>query len=227
MTISAAHLTRAAGLFAVVSGVLYIIIQFVHPAENVATVTGNAWAIVGYMTIAMAVLGLIGVTGIYLRQVTESGLLGLIGLVLFGLFFLLVTAFTFAETLIMPPLAAESPRFVDSFLGIFSGAGAQVDLGLLPALNPVAGVLYVLGGALFGFATFRARVLDRWAALLLALGALLTPVVSLLPHAIGRFAAIPVGLAMIWLGYSLWATERRTVAAQRSSDPRLDLSTAT
>lgn len=226
MTVSASHLTRAAGLFAVASGLLYIIIQFVHPAENLTTVTGSTWAIVGYMTIFMAIFGLIGVTGIYLRQVAESGLLGLIGLVLFGFFFLLVTAFTFAETLIMPPLAAEAPRFVDSFLGIFSGASAQVDLGSLPVLNPVAGALYVVGGALFGFAIFRARVLDRWAALLLVLGAVLTPAVALLPHAIGRYAAVPVGLAMVWLGYSLWTLERRTVTAHRSG-PRLDLPAAT
>lgn len=209
MPISTSHLTRAAGLFAMASGLLYILIQPIHPDESTVTVTGSMWAIVGYLTMGMAVLGLIGVTGIYLRQVTESGLLGLIGFVLFGAFYLLVTAFTFAETLVMPPLAAEAPRFVDGFLAIFSGVSTPVDLGLLPVLNPVSAVLYVLGGVLFGVAIFRARVLDRWAALLLVAGAVVTPLFGLLPHAVARYAAVPVGLAMIWLGYSLWSSERR------------------
>lgn len=226
MTISTSHLTRAAGLFAVASGFLYIIIQFVHPAENAATVTTSAWAVVGYMTEFMAIFGMIGVTGIYLRQVTASGILGLIGFVMFWCFYLLTAAFNFAETLIMPPLAAQAPQFVDSFEGIFAGTASQVDLGSLPTISPIAAVLYVLGGALFGFAIFRARVLDRWAGALLSVGAVLTLVVPLLPHAVGRFAAIPVGLGMVWLGYSLWSVERRTISSP-GADSRLDLSTAT
>lgn len=226
MTISTSHLTRAAGLFAVASGLLYIIIQFVHPAENAATVTTSAWAVVGYMTELMAIFGMIGVTGIYLRQVTASGILGLVGFVLFWCFYLLTAAFNFAETLIMPPLAAQAPQFVDGFEGVFAGTASQVDLGSLPAISPIAAVLYVLGGALFGLAIFRARVLDRWAGALLSVGAVLTLVVPLLPHAIGRFAAIPVGLAMAWLGYSLWSVERRTISSP-GADPRHDLTTAT
>jgi hypothetical protein len=36
-------------------------------------------------------------------------------------------------------------------------------------------------------------------------------VAGLLPHAVERMAAIPMGLALIWLGYSLWSTQRRAV----------------
>jgi hypothetical protein len=76
------------------------------------------------------------------------------------------------------------------------------------------GILYLLGGLLFGIATLRARVLPRWPAGLLAVAALLTPAAALLPHAIQRLAAIPVGLAIAWLGYALFS-ERRA----RASDP--------
>jgi hypothetical protein len=34
-----------------------------------------------------------------------------------------------------------------------------------------------------------------------------------LPHAVGRYAAVPVGTAMVWLGWSLGA-EQRTSATQ-------------
>ena len=226
MTISTSHLTRTAGVFAVASGLLYIIIQFVHPAEDAATVTTGTWSIVGSMTEFMATFGMVGVTGIYLRQVTTSGILGLIGFVLFWCFYLLTAAFNFAETLIMPPLAAQAPQFVNSFEGIFTETAPQVDIGVLPAVSPIAAVLYMLGGALFGLAIFRARVLDRWAGALRAVGAVSTLAVPLLPHAVGRFAAIPVGLAMVWLGYSLWTLERRTILPH-GGGPLLDLSTAT
>ena len=41
--------------------------------------------------------------------------------------------------------------------------------------------------------------------ILLAVAAVLTPAAALLPHAIQRLAAIPVGIALAWLGYALWS----------------------
>jgi hypothetical protein len=74
----------------------------------------------------------------------------------------------------------------------------------------VLGLLYLVGGILLGVATFRAGVLPRVPAGLLAVTALLTPAAALLPHAIQRYAAIPMGIAFIWLGLALWfpATKR-------------------
>jgi hypothetical protein len=43
----------------------------------------------------------------------------------------------------------------------------------------------------------------------------LTPLAALLPHAIQRLAAIPVALAIAWLGYTLF-TERRARASNPS-----------
>ena len=72
----------------------------------------------------------------------------------------------------------------------------------------------MLGGLVFGIATFRARVLPRWPAGLLAVVAVLTPLAALLPHATQRMAAgVPMGIAMAWLGYSLWS-ERREPASE-------------
>ena len=228
MTVTTTKLIRAAGLSAVAAGLLYIVIQLVHPIEDLSAVTGSAWAIVGYMTLTFSILGLVGVSGVYLRQVEEVGLLGLVGYLLFGVFFLLVTAFTFAEALILPPLASEAPQFVNSFLGIFSGSPGQVDLGPLGAIGAVSFGLYLIGGSLFGIALFRARVLSRWAALLLTFGALSVLLVPTLPHAVGRYAAIPVGIALVWLGCSLWADQGgpATESVQHSRSSRLDLAAA-
>jgi hypothetical protein len=51
--------------------------------------------------------------------------------------------------------------------------------------------------------------------MLLALAAIVTPGAALLPHAIQRYAAVPMGIALIWLGYSLWSERRADTAAAR------------
>ena len=51
---------------------------------------------------------------------------------------------------------------------------------------------------------FRARVLARWATVLLAIGGLVSAALSMMPDAFYRLLAFPNGVAMIGLGYSLW-----------------------
>jgi hypothetical protein len=210
MTVTTSTLMRAAGASAVLSGLLFIVIQPVHPPENVATVTGTAWVVVALMTIAMAVLGLVGLSGIYFRQVRESGLPGLIGYLMFGSFYLATTAWTFVEVFVLPRIAGAAPQFVDDYLGVPAGVSAQGDVGSLPLVFTVVSGLYLVGGVLFGIAVFRAGTLQRGAAVLLAGGTVLSLAAAVLPHSVGRFAAVPVGMAMIWLGWSLWSEQRTT-----------------
>ena len=72
----------------------------------------------------------------------------------------------------------------------------------------VTGFAYLVGGLLFGIALFRARVLPRWAAALLAVGGIVTAALVVMPDAFYRFLAFPNGIAMIALGYSLWQVAR-------------------
>jgi hypothetical protein len=192
MTITTSTLMRAAGVSAVLSGLLYIVIQPIHPEENAATVTSTAWVVVAVMTIAMAVLGLVG----YL---------------MFGSFYLAVTAWTFVEVFILPWIADEAPQFVDDFLGIPAGVSAQGAVGGLPLLFTVVSGLYLVGGLVFGIAVYRAGILHRGAAALLAAGSVGAVAAAVLPHAMARYAAVPVGMAMVWLGWSL-CSEQRTSA---------------
>ena len=208
MTITTSRLMPAAGVSAVLSGLLFILIQPIHPEENSTTVTGTAWMVVALMTIAMAVLGLVGVTGLYFRQVRESGLPGLIGYFMFASFYLAVTAWTFVEVFVLPQIADSAPQFVDDFLGVPAGVSAQGEVGSLPLVFTVVSGLYVLGGVVFGIAVYRARILQRGAAVLLAVGTVLSVSAAVLPHAVGRYAAVPVGMAMVWLGWSLWSDQR-------------------
>ena len=84
-----------------------------------------------------------------------------------------------------------------------------MDLGALPTLWTLTAPIYILGGLPFGIATFRAGILPRWAGALLAVGTVLAPVAALLPNASQPKIAVPVGMALAWLGYALWS-ERRT-----------------
>ena len=227
MNLTTSKLTRAAGVSAALSGLLYITIQFIHPAETLASVTTPAWAVVAWMTVGVGVFGLVGVTGVYLRQVRQTGILGLLGLLSFGTFLLTAAAFSFVEALVLPAIVSDAPQTVEDILGIFSGAPADGSLGALEGLGTFAFGTYLLGGLVFGLAVFRARVLSRWSGLLLAVGAASTLLVPLLPHTVGRFAAVPVGLALIWLGWSLWA-DGRTPAGTSAPDStaRLDRAAA-
>ncbi len=208
-TITGSNLIRWTGISAMGAGIIFAGIQPIHPADVVASVTTDAWAIITSLKTVMCILLLLGIVGLYARQVNKLGWLGLVGFVLFGLSWTIQTAFVFAEAFIMPPLAAIAPKFVDSFLGTAAGRASEVDLGALPAIyGLVVGGGYMLGGLLFGIATFRAGILSRWPAGLLAVTAALTPLAALLPHQIQRFAAIPMGLALASLGYALWSERR-------------------
>jgi hypothetical protein len=194
------------------SGILFIVIQTIHPPDVLSSVTTARWAIVHYLGVAMCLLGLLGITGLYARQVKAAGWLGLASYLLLSLFYALTMAFQFAEAFISPVLATEAPKFVHGFLGIPSGHASEMNLGALPAVYTLTGLLYVLGGLLFGIATFRAGILPRWAAGLLAFAAVSPPLLaSLLPHPLDRILAVPMGLALAWLGYTLWSERGETV----------------
>lgn len=212
-------LSRAAAACAVLSGLLYIAIQFIHPEETLEAVSTNSWVVVALLTVAMAVLGLVGVTGIYLRQTEEVGVLGLLGYLALGLFFLLPITFSFAEALILPLVVSDAPGFVGNFNGLFNGEGSDGSLGALESISLVAGVLYLAGGVLFGVAVFRARILWTWAALLLIAGAAIAPLAGVVPHEVGRFAAVPVGVALIGLGLSLWSDKKEAPSTESVGMP--------
>ena len=58
---------------AVAGGLLFIAVQINHPPVDLALVTTGEWVVRQSMKVAFTVLALIGITGMYLRQVTKSG----------------------------------------------------------------------------------------------------------------------------------------------------------
>ncbi|MDJ0322500.1 hypothetical protein QMG61_01800 [Cryobacterium sp. PH31-AA6] len=227
MNITTSTLTRGAAVAAALAGLAYIVIQFIHPADVVASLSTQRWAVVHILSFSEAVLALVGVTGIYLRQVRQFGILGLIGYLMFGFFFILQSAFTFAEAFIAPLFVSDAPQVSVDFVGLFGRYAAVTDLGPLAALPQVGALLYIGGALLFGIAVIRARLLSRGAGILLIAAAAATPIAgALLPHALERMAAVPMGLALVWLGFSLFSDQRRNAAALRVSANEAHLNSA-
>ncbi len=70
----APKLIRGAGLAAVVAGLIFAGIQPIHPADVVASVTTDAWAIITPLKTVMCFLFLAGIAGIYARQVSSDNI---------------------------------------------------------------------------------------------------------------------------------------------------------
>ncbi|MCU1473692.1 hypothetical protein [Amnibacterium sp.] len=229
MTVTTTSLTRAAGVCAVAGGVLFLAVQINHPHLDPEFATTTEFAIRQTMKIAFAGLSLIGITGVYLRQVKQTGVLGLLGYVLLAAAFLAMTCVEVMGVVALPVLAHSDPRYVGDVLAVATNGTATSDLGLFPALNTGVGLALVGGGLLFGIAVFRARVLNRWPAALLAVAVVATLAIHLLPQVNERLFAVPIGVALAGLGVALLIEQRNRVGsrARTADDARLDTADVT
>ena len=167
MTITTTTLTRAAGLSAVAGGLLFIAVQINHPHLDATFTTTTEYAVRETMKIFMAVLSLIGITGIYLRQVRQTGVLGLIGYVVLRRRLPRHPERPGHRCVRPPILAASQPGYVNDVLAVATSGTPIGDIGPLQILIQVGGFAYIVGGIIFGIALFRADILARWAAALL------------------------------------------------------------
>lgn len=211
LMVTGSGLVRWSGLAAILAGIFYVVVGIFHQPNVLSSVTTDQWAIVHALASAMCVLCLLGLTGLYAKQVEQAGWLGLAGFLLYGLNWAITAFYTFVEVFILPRLATEAPALAESFLGAFTSSAEGAIFAALANLWTVTGLLNILGGLLFGIATFRARILPRWAAGLLTVGSVLLPLGALLPPEHQPKVTVPVGIALAWLGYALWS-ERRAKA---------------
>lgn len=218
MTLTSASLTRAAGIAAAAAGLLFIAVQINHPHLDAASIQTTEMAVRGTGKVLMAVLALAGITGMYLSQVRRNGILGLIGYLVLSVGYLTIMGTAYAAAFVLPTVAAADPGYVNDAIAAATGGSPNGDIGLLAAVARVQDIAYLAGGLLFGIALFRARVLARWASVLLAAGGAVSAALSMMPDAFYRLLAFPNGIAMIGLGISLWLGrhEAETAAAEAS-----------
>jgi Na+/H+ antiporter NhaD/arsenite permease-like protein len=82
---TASKLIRWTGLAALGAGIIFAGIQPIHPPDVLSSVTTGSWAIITTLKTVMCLLFLLGIAGIYARQVGKVGWLGLAGFLLLSL----------------------------------------------------------------------------------------------------------------------------------------------
>jgi hypothetical protein len=225
MTITTTKLTRAAGVAAAVAGLIFIGVQINHPHLDATSITTTDVVVRNALKVLMAALALVGITGIYLRQVEKTGVLGLVGYALSAVGYLMLLGTEFVAAFVLPSVASDAPAYVNDVIAAATNGDVMGDIGLMQTVILVTGIAYLAGGFVFGIALFRANVLARWAAALLAGGSLATIATSILPQ-YERLFAIPTGVALVGLALSLWRETRIVIpeSAPRVTAAELTLS---
>ena len=224
--ITTTALTRAAGLSAVAGGLLFLGVQIGHPHLDVEFATTTEFTVRQSVKIGFTVLSLVGITGVYLRQVRQVGVLGLVGYLLLSAGYLGIMSTAFVAAYVLPSIAGTDPAYVADVLAAASNGRASGDIGLLQTALDAQGVGYLLGSLLLGIALYRARVVARWAAALLAVSGVLSVALAVMPDAFYRLLAVPHAVALIALGYSLWVVTRPGGAPVTPRVTTAELSTA-
>ena len=212
MTVTSTTLFRAAAAAAALAGLIFIGVQINHPYLDATSITTTDVMTRNSLKVLMVTLTLVGITGIYLRQVTRMGWLGLLGFVVFALGYLSMLGTEFAAALILPSIAHTSTGYVNDVISAFNNRPATGSIGRMQFALVFTAVTYIAGGFLFAIALFRANVLARWASVFLAVGTAATIATGIVPQ-YERLFAIPTGLALVALGYSLWRDQRAPAAA--------------
>lgn len=223
MNVTSSSLTKAAGAAAAAAGAIFIAVQIGHPHLDATSIQTTQMAVRDTLKVLMAALALAGITGMYLSQVRRNGVLGLVGYLVLSAGYLLIMGTAYVAAFVMPTVAASNPSYANDVIHVaITGGSPAGDIGALAVVAHVQGIAYLAGGLLFGIALFRARVLARWAAVLLAVGGAVSAALSVMPDAFYRLLAFPNGIAMIGLGVSLWLSQRKTSSGQASA-PRADV----
>jgi hypothetical protein len=147
----------------------------------------------GLALAAMFVL-LLALTGLYARQADAMGKIGLVGYILASLGTVLVAGDWWYEGFIGPVLREQAPALLATAPSGTILVGAAITSGAFAA-----------GWALFGLASFRAGLVPRGAAVLMAVGGIVGILGLIAPF------QIPLALAVGWMGLSLVRSEARAV----------------
>jgi hypothetical protein len=189
--VSSSNLIRLSGLAAIVAGALLLVGALLSRAtesENMSvSATTPSYAFSSLLYLIGAVLLLLGLVGLYVRQSEAAGILGLVAFLVAFFGTALALGATWAELFVAPSLAVEAPRVLDA------EPTGMLALGFTLTFF----VFLPLGWLLFGVASYRARIYPRVATILLMVGA----VIAALPIPLTEIV-LYVGVA--WLGFTLF-----------------------
>ena len=219
MTITTTRITETAGICAAVAGALYAGVQINHPPADVAHVVTTEVLVRETIKATMAVLALAGFAGMFLHNRRRFGALGIVGYVMVSIGYLAMFANQVIVATVLPVVARTNPGYVQDYLDGAMGNHPSGDIGHVQDLFMITGIGYAVGGLLFGIALFRAGLLARWASALFAVATVSALALSALPDSFSRPFAVPVGIALIGLGVSLWHASRTQTVGTPAATP--------
>ena len=203
-SITVAQLIHWSGLVNILAGILYALETLLHPARDITklaaitqqSVLGVSWHVSHTLGIAAGLLGLLGLTGLYVRQFDKLDWLGLAGFVTALIGTAMLAGSLVPDAYIFPALGSHAAT-----AALLSVPGP---FGAYWAFVAASGLLFVLGTAIFSIASVRAQVLSPWSFILISIGAPLVGFGPLLANVLGLIGAVMLGLGYIWLGFALW-----------------------
>jgi hypothetical protein len=158
---------------------------------------------------------LFGLPGLYASIAPKTGLLGLLGFVLYFFANAILASFVTAyEAFIVPVLAADPTTSA-----LVAPGGAIPSSAPFAVLQGLGGLVYMLGLVVLGVAVFRSRVMPRWTGALMAASPifLLLPVPEA-PVLTGLLIELPRGLAVAGMGYALFVRGGEEPTNTREAD---------
>ncbi len=139
----------------------------------------------GLALLAMFVL-LLALTGLYARQVSAAGMLGLVGYLMASLGTMLVAGDWWYEAFIGPVLRERAPELL-----------ATAPSGSILVAVAITSGTFAAGWAVFGLASVRAGVFPRRMAVLMTIGGIAAILGLISPF------QVPLALAVGWMGWWL------------------------
>ena len=213
---TSSNLVRVGGLAAVAAGALLLIADVwnlllevlgAYPENFSDIAVTTTWTVFSSMFLIGALLLLVALAGLHARQSEAAGAFGLAGFLAALVGTGLLAGMFWTLAFVVPSAAIEAPAFLNN-----EETAGPLDTGFM-----LSGIAVAVGWALFGVATFRARVFPRTAAIVLIAGALITivplPATTLL-----------IDVAVAWLGVNALKAEGRAPSARQvgaTAQPRV------
>ncbi|HEX2911626.1 MAG TPA: hypothetical protein VH186_12520 [Chloroflexia bacterium] len=212
------RLVRWSGAALASGGLSFVLFLLLHPYNELAGAHAShmaTWVPAHSFHFLGALLTLFGLVGLYIRQLRESGWLGLAGFVVSFCGMTMFAGTGLITAYIWPVIAKADPSFVEPDGPMFKDPLA---IGVIDSTYAVM----VVGFLLFGVAIYRARIFPRGGAILTMLGVILfsAPVepVGPAPWIVRIAGACVFGAGLIWLGLALWLNTA-VVAEEREPVP--------
>lgn len=191
---------RMSGAINAVAGACVGTAYVLHPHHATPeVVVTNFWLMVHALFAVSLLGGIFGTVGIFAHHSAVTKRSGLAGMVLIVSALTLIFGLNYWEALINPVVAIEAPSFVEKY-------GAGETIGMVSAVFPASGALFVVGYILLCRDIARAKSLPPGSAWLTIVGVAVfgAGLSGFLPMIVVQVGSVIFAGGLIWLGVSLW-----------------------